>query len=58
MSLRDSVPIYVTRSWADGSVAHYDMPVCMPLVAMLLIWLNVIVWGLLGLYEAVRVVLA
>lgn len=58
MSLADSTPIYVTRKTAGGETGSYGMSLWMSLIALLLIWLNVIVWGCLGLYEAVRVVAA
>jgi len=48
-------PIYVTRKNADGWIGSYSMSLGMSLPAMLLVWLNVIAWGLIGLYEAVRV---
>jgi cell division protein FtsB len=56
MSLTDSMPIYVTRKTAHGNTGDIQMSIWMALVAMLVIWLNVIAWGLAGLYVAVTVV--
>lgn len=56
MSLRDSAPIYVTRKTASGETMQYDMSLWMSLVAILLVWVNVMVWGVVGLIVAVRVI--
>jgi hypothetical protein len=56
VSLRTSAPIYVTRKTADGETANYSLSIWMTLLVILLLWLNVVVWGCLGLYEAVRVI--
>lgn len=55
--LGTSLPIYVTRKSAEGETAEYSLSLWMTLVAILLVWLNVMAWGCLGLYVAVRVVL-
>jgi len=57
MSLTDSLPIYVTRKDADGETGTYSLSGWAVLLAMLLIWLNIVVWGFLGLYFAVAVIL-
>lgn len=56
MSLTDSMPIYVTRKDAGGETGTLSLSIWMPLVAMLLIWVNVIVWGVVGLVVAVEVI--
>lgn len=56
MSLFTSMPIYVTREDADGFIGAFSMSIWMPLLAMLLVWANAIVWGVVGLIYAVRVV--
>jgi len=55
--LNTSLPIYTTRPHGrDGETASYSMSVWMTLLAGVLVWLNVVVWGLLGLYFAARVI--
>lgn len=49
-----SAPVYVTRKTAGGVVAHYSLSIWMSLLAMCLVWLNIVVWGVIGLVEAVR----
>lgn len=59
MSLRDfgvSAPVYVTNPTAGKFIAHYSMPLWMSLLAMFLAWMNAVVWGVIGLYVAVKVV--
>jgi hypothetical protein len=56
--LNESLPVYVTRKYGEhGTAAHYDCSIWMTLLAGFLIWLNIVVWGILGLYFAVKVVL-
>jgi hypothetical protein len=49
-----SVPIYVTRKSADGETGSYSLSLWMTALAILLVWTNVVVWGVIGLVEAVR----
>lgn len=57
--LNTSLPIYTTRPHGrDGETASYSVSLWMTLLAGLLVWLNVVVWGAVGIYEAVRVVAA
>ena len=51
-----SAPVYVTRKSADGFTMTYEMSLWMPIFAMLLIWLNVMIWGIVGLITAFKVV--
>lgn len=46
-----------TRATASGETAEWSCSVWMTLLAGLLIWLNVIVWGVIGLVTAARVIL-
>ncbi len=57
MKLTDQLPYYVTRKTADGYTAYFSLPAWLLLTAAKLFWLNVIVWGVVGLIVAVRVVL-
>ena len=57
MSLMDSAPVYVTRENADGLTASYSMSFWMTLLAMFVVWANVVVWGVIGLVYAVSVAL-
>jgi hypothetical protein len=52
MSLRSSIPVYVTRRDADGLIASYEMPLWMSLFGLLMVWLNIMVWSLIGLVLA------
>ena len=52
-----SVPIYTTRPDASGDTASYSLSLWMTILVMVLIWVNIVVWGCIGLYEAARVVL-
>lgn len=57
MSLRGMgtpLPVYVTRKTAHGETAEYSLSFWMTLLAMLLVWLNVVVWGVIALIEAGR----
>lgn len=55
--LMTSMPVYVTRPHGrDGKTVSYSMSLWMSLLAMLLLWLNVVVWGVVGVYAAVRVI--
>lgn len=56
MSAFDSLPVYVTRKTANGYTGSYSLAAWMPLLAIALIWLNIVVWGCVGLYEAARIV--
>lgn len=54
-NLNASAPIYVTRKNADGIIATYSLSIWMTLLALMIVWTNIVVWGGIGLYEAVRV---
>ena len=45
-----SLPIYVTRETAHGETAEYSLSLWMTLLAGLLVWLNVVLWGGYGIY--------
>ena len=51
-----SAPVYVTRKTADGTTGSYSLSLWMTILAMLLVWLNVVVWSVVGVVEAVRVI--
>lgn len=55
-NLSASIPVYVTRKTADGYTGSLSLSIWMQLLALLLVWGNGVAWGLIGLYEAVRVV--
>lgn len=54
--LGTSIPVYTTRKTADGYTMTYSMSAWMPFLALFLVVLNMIVWGVIGLYEAYKVV--
>jgi uncharacterized protein (DUF983 family) len=47
--LNASIPVYVTRKTASGETGSLSLSIWMGLVAMLLVWLNVVVWSVIGL---------
>jgi hypothetical protein len=51
-NLNMAAPVYVTRKNADSYIASYSMTLWMTLLAMMLVWLNIVVWGIVGLIEA------
>jgi len=57
VSLQSSIPVYVTRKDADGNTGTYSYSIWMTLLAGFVVWLNVVVWGAVGLVTAVRVIL-
>lgn len=57
MSLNDSAPIYTTRKHGrTGETGQYSQSIWMTLVAQLLVWANVVVWGVIGIVYAVVLV--
>ena len=54
-NLGQTMPVYVTRKMGNGDIVYYSMSIWMSLLVMFLAWINVVVWGVLGLYFAVRV---
>jgi hypothetical protein len=51
-----SLPVYTTRRDGTGESATYSCSLWMTLLAGFIVWLNIIVWGLIGLAAAVVVV--
>jgi len=55
--LGKSMSVYVTRPHGTNKETYsYTMSAWMILLAMFLIWGNVIAWGCIGLYQAWRVI--
>lgn len=52
-----SIPVYVTRKTADGKTGSLSLSIWTALLVLLLVWLNAVIWGCIGIYEAVRLVL-
>lgn len=52
-ALSQDVPIYVTRENADGQIAEYTLSIWMTLLAIFVVWANLIAWGFYGLYAVV-----
>lgn len=50
-------PVYVTRKTAHDETGSVSMSLWMQLLTLILIWLNIVIWGGIGLYEAVRVMI-
>lgn len=55
-SFNTNVPVYVTNETAEGLVMTYSTSVYFAFFLFRLILLNMAVWGILGLYEAVKVI--
>ena len=49
MSLKTSIPVYVTRETADGLTGSWSMSAWIPLLVMLLVAANAVGWGIYGL---------
>jgi hypothetical protein len=54
-ALNMSTPVYVTRKDGDGRIMSYSMSAWMTLLAMAVIWLNVVAWGIFGMVELWRI---
>ena len=55
-NLNVSLPIYTTRPHGrDGETATYVLSFWMTMLAILVAWLNVIAWGVIGLVTAAKV---
>jgi hypothetical protein len=53
---RDKLPFYVTRP-SNGIVGEYSMEAWRALLIIWVVWLNIVVWGVVSLVVAVRVLL-
>lgn len=51
------LPIYVTRENANGQIAEFTLSAWMILLAMFIVWANVVLWGAYGLAAVVRALL-
>lgn len=49
-----STPIYITREAPDGSYGFIKLNPYLTLTVVLLVWANVVVWGVIGLVVAAR----
>ena len=56
MDLTYSLPIWVSRKTADGMVSHFSVPLWLFMLIGLVALLNGLLWGGIGIYEAVRVI--
>jgi hypothetical protein len=56
-ALGTSMPIYVTNATADGTIAYYSMPLWASLAGLLVVFFNALLWGGIGIYKAVEVIL-
>lgn len=50
-----SIPIHVTRKTADGTIGHWSVNAWLALVGLLLVTTNIILWGIVGVIQAVGV---
>ncbi len=51
------IPVYVTRKTADGGTAQYSQSIALTLLAQCLVWLNVVLWGIVGVVQALGMLL-
>lgn len=51
-----SLPIWVSRKTADGLTSSYSVPLWMFMLIGLITMFNLLLWGVIGLYEAVEVI--
>lgn len=56
-NLVEALPVYVTRKDANGQTTTYSMSIWVTLFVMIVVGLNIIVWGLIALYEAILFVI-
>lgn len=54
-TLATSAPVYTTRRDADGATASYSLSLWMTLLALLLVWVNVVLWATVGIVYAFKV---
>lgn len=52
--MNQALPVYVTRKTAHGETAEYEMSLWMTMLAGFMVWLNIVVWGVVGLRKAVK----
>lgn len=52
-----SIPIWASRPTGNGIVSHFNVSGWMFLVLAVLVLVNAVAWGCIGIYEAVRFVL-
>jgi len=60
MTIRDlftGVPFYTTRKTADGQTAAYTWPIIVAPIVSLLVCANVLLWGVVGIVTAIKVLL-
>jgi hypothetical protein len=53
----ESIPIWVSRKTSTGMISSFNVSGWVFVLVGFLVLLNVLVWGFIGLYEAVMVVL-
>jgi hypothetical protein len=51
------LPIWVSRKNADGMISQFSVPMWLFMLIGLLVVLNVVLWGGIGLYEAVTYII-
>lgn len=49
-----SIPFYVTRKNAQGEMGTWSINGYVGLAVLVLLWLNLLAWGVIGLVEAGR----
>lgn len=54
--LGQTMPIYVTRKDAHGQTMTYSQTYWMTALAQFVVWFNVVLWAVVGVVEAVRVI--
>jgi hypothetical protein len=51
-----TAPVYVTRENARGEIGAYELNVWLTVAAMFVIYLNIMIWGIIGIVYAYGVI--
>jgi hypothetical protein len=54
-NLGEMMPIYITRKNSEGDTGTLSASIWMVLLVVLLVWSNVVVWGVVGLIQGFKV---
>jgi hypothetical protein len=50
-----SIPVFVTRATASGETGSLSISIWMAVLVLLLVWLNAVIWPVIGLIKAAEV---
>ena len=49
-TMQTSIPVYVTRKTANGETGSFSLSLWMSLLALMLVWANIVLWSLFGIF--------